>query len=48
MPGPRLENLVREYVDTIPILPPKVTSGSSAWGYFKKKHQFTDISLFNN
>lgn len=48
MPGANLENLLVEYVDTIPVLPNTVTSGNSAYLYFLKKHKFTDISLFNN
>lgn len=48
MPGANLENLLREYVDTIPVLPNTVTSGNSAFGYYLDKHKFTDISLFNN
>jgi hypothetical protein len=48
MPGPNLSNLLTEYVDTIPVLPETVTSGNSAYHYFLLKHQFTDISLFNN
>jgi hypothetical protein len=48
MPGPKLENLLTEYVDTIPVFPITITSGNSAFGYFLQKHKFTDISLFNN
>jgi hypothetical protein len=48
MPGPKLDNLIREYVDTIPVLPNTVTSGNSAFGFYLQKHRFTDISLFNN
>jgi len=48
MPGPKLENLLTEYVDTIPVFPSSVTSGNSAFGYFLQKHKFSDISLFNN
>jgi hypothetical protein len=48
MPGPKLENLITEYVDTIPVFPSTVTSGNSAFAYFLQKHKFTDISLFNN
>ncbi len=48
MPGPKLENLINEYVDTIPLFPSTVTSGNSAFGYYLNKHKFTDISLFNN
>lgn len=46
--APKLENLINEYVDTIPVLPTSVTSGNSAFGYYLEKHRFTDISLFNN
>jgi len=48
MPGPKLENLISEYVDTVPVLPNTVTSGNSAFGFYLQKHRFTDISLFNN
>lgn len=48
MPGPKLENLINEYVDNIPVLPITVTSGNSAFGFYLQKHRFTDISLFNN
>jgi len=44
--GPKLENLINEYVDTVPILPATVTSGNSALNYYLNKHKFTDISLF--
>jgi hypothetical protein len=48
MPGPKLENLIHEYVDTLPVFPNTVTSGNSAFGYYLQKHKFTDIALFNN
>lgn len=48
MPGPKLENLINEYVDNLPVFPNTVTSGNSAFGYYLQKHKFTDISLFNN
>jgi hypothetical protein len=48
MPGPKLDNLLNEYVDAIPVFPNTVTSGNSAFGYYLQKHKFTDISLFNN
>ena len=48
MPGPKLSNLINEYVDTIPVFPSTVTSGNSALNYYLLKHRFTDISLFNN
>jgi len=48
MPGPCLDNLITEYVDTIPTFPNTVTSGNSAFGHYLLKHRFTDISLFNN
>jgi len=48
MPGPNFDNLLIEYVDTIPVFPKTVTSGNSAFHYYLEKHRFTDISLFNN
>ena len=48
MPGPSLNNLLNEYVDTIPVLPEWVSSGEKADNYFRLKHEHTDISLFNN
>ena len=48
MPGPSVQNLVNEYVDTIPVLPSTVTSGNSAFNHYLLKHRFSDISLFNN
>jgi hypothetical protein len=48
MPGPAIENLLNEYVDTIPILPQTVTSGNSAFLHYLNKHRFSDISIFNN
>lgn len=48
MPGPTLENLLNEYVDTIPVFPNTVTSGNSAFNHYLQKHQFSDISIFNN
>ena len=48
MPGPKVDNLIHEYIDALPVLPPTVTSGNSTFGYFLNKHSFTDISLFNN
>lgn len=48
MPGASFDNLVKEYIDTIPVLPSTVTSGNSAFHHYLLKHQFTDISLFNN
>ena len=48
MPGPSLDNLINEYVDTIPVFPKTVTSGNSAFNYYLIKNRFTDISLFNN
>ncbi|MFM7857293.1 MAG: hypothetical protein ACKO96_36580, partial [Flammeovirgaceae bacterium] len=46
--GPKINNLIEEYIDPIPILPATVTSGDSAFGYYLNKHNFTDISLFTN
>ena len=48
MPGPSLDNLINEYVDTLPVFPKTVTSGNSAFNYYLLKNRFTDISLFNN
>lgn len=48
MPGPSLDNLINEYVDTIPVFPSTVTSGNSAFNQYLLKHSFTDISVFNN
>ena len=48
MPGPSLENLISEYVDSIPVFPSTVTSGNSAFNHYLLKHRFSDISLFNN
>jgi hypothetical protein len=48
MPGPDINNLFTEYIDTIPMLPKTVDSGINALEYFKAKHLFTDVSLFNN
>jgi hypothetical protein len=48
MPGPSLNNLLNEYVDTIPVFPAWVSSGEQADTYFRIKNEYTDISLFNN
>ena len=48
MPGPKLQNLINEYIDTIPVFPSTVTSGNSAFAHYLNKHKYTDISLFNN
>lgn len=48
MPGAVLQNLINEYVDTIPTFPTTVTSGNSSFNYYLQKHHFTDISLFTN
>lgn len=48
MPGPALDNLINEYIDTIPTFPTTVTSGNSAFNYYLQKHQYTDISLFTS
>jgi len=46
--APNINNLINEYVDTIPLLPSTVTSGNSALAHYLNKHRFTDISLFTN
>jgi hypothetical protein len=48
MPGPTLDNLINEYIDTIPTFPKTVTSGNSTLNYYLRKHQYTDISLFTS
>ncbi len=48
MGGPSLNNLLNEYVDNIPVLPVWVASGEQADNYFRIKHEYTDVSLFNN
>ena len=48
MGGPSLNNLLNEYVDTIPVLPVWVASGEQADTFFRVKHEYTDVSLFNN
>lgn len=48
MPGPSLNNLLKEYVDTIHILPNWVSSGEHANTFFRIKHEYSDVSLFNN
>jgi hypothetical protein len=48
MGGPSLSNLLKEYVDTIPVLPVWVSSGEQADTFFRVKNEYTDISLFNN
>jgi len=48
MGGPSLNNLLKEYVDTIPVLPTWVASGEQADNFFRLKHEYTDVSLFNN
>ena len=48
MPGPSLNNLLNEYVDTIPVFPAWVSSGEQTDTYFRIKNEYTDISLFNN
>lgn len=42
------DNLIRGYVDTIPVLPPEVDSGAKTSNYYWGKHGFTYASLFNN
>ena len=46
--GPSLDNLLKEYVDTIPVLPSNVTSGEQANNFYRRKHEFNEISLFTN
>jgi hypothetical protein len=46
--GPKLDNLITEYVDTLPILPKEADTGIKVFDYFNTKNQFTNISLFNN
>jgi hypothetical protein len=46
MPGPKLDNILTAYVDTVPILPSDVVSGKQASRYFEEKHKFTEVSLF--
>jgi hypothetical protein len=48
MPVPALQNLINEYVDTIPTFPTTITSGNSAFYHYLQKHRFTDISLFTS
>ena len=48
MPVPNFDNLMNEYVDTIPTFPNTITSGNSVFNYYLQKHRFTDISLFTS
>lgn len=46
--GPNINNLFKEYIDTIPVLPVWITSGQNADHYYQNKHNFTEVSLFYN
>lgn len=48
MPGPSLDNLLKEYVDTIPVLPVWAVSGEKVDKFYRIKHEYTNVSLFNN
>jgi hypothetical protein len=48
MAGPTINNLLKEYVDTIPVVPRWVSSGEHADTFFRVKHEYSDVSLFNN
>jgi hypothetical protein len=38
MGGPNINNLLKEYVDTIPVLPVWASSGQQVDNYFRIKH----------
>lgn len=45
---PCVDNLLNQYVDSIPVLPQGVATGQQVCNYYAIKNQFTPISLFTN